>query len=52
MRLTIRLLGTEVFHVDTDALTPVPDGPGESTSYPLGFTPQHGDQRWQPGGEP
>ena len=45
MRLVIRLLGTEVFAIDTE-----PDrdeGPGDCTTYPVGFTASPGDQRWE-----
>ena len=49
MRLTIRLLGTEVFHVDTDPDPDQQDGPGDCTTYQVGFTASHGDQRWESG---
>lgn len=46
MRLTIRLLGTEMLHVSTEA-DDSDDGPGDVTTYPVGFTASPGDQRWQ-----
>ena len=45
MRLSIRILGTEVFAIETDSPSPEPEH-GDATTYPLGFTPSHGDQRW------
>lgn len=42
MRLTIRLLGTEVFHASTDPDEPQSQqGPGDCTTYPVGFTAWH-----------
>lgn len=35
MRLTIRLLGTEVLHVTTDC--DEDNAPGDCTTYPIGF---------------
>lgn len=46
MRLTIRLLGTEVLHVSTEADDASNGGPGDCTTYPVGFTASPGDQRW------
>lgn len=37
MRLTIRLLGIEVFHVSTDKDEPDAER-GDCTTYPIGFT--------------
>ena len=37
MRLTVRLLGTEVLHITTDP-DPADDSPGDCTTYPVGFT--------------
>lgn len=45
MRLTIRLLGVEVFHASTDKDEEVADR-GDCTTYPIGFTASPGDQRW------
>ena len=46
MRLTVRLLGTEVFHFSTE-----PDEPEteacDYTSQPVGFVASPGDQRWE-----
>lgn len=46
MRLTIRILGSEVFHFSTE-----PDeqqqGPGDCTTYPVGFTASPSDQRYR-----
>lgn len=50
MRLVVRILGAEVFAVETES--PSPDSEhGEATSFPVGFTQQHGDQRWERGAE-
>jgi hypothetical protein len=38
MRLTIRLLGTEVLHISTDSDEQQPGPEGEVTTYPVGFT--------------
>ena len=46
MRLTIRLLGTEVLHISTEADDAGNDGSGDVTTYPVGFAPSPGDQRW------
>ena len=43
MRLTIRLLGVEVFHASTDKDDPLPER-GDCTTYPIGFT---GPQAWE-----
>jgi hypothetical protein len=51
MRLVIRLLGTEVFAVETGPEAAAEDGAelagGTTSSYPVGFTPAYGDQRWE-----
>jgi hypothetical protein len=56
MRLTIRILGTEVFHVDTDPDTEDDDkqrdlsgGNLGSTPVEIGFTRKVDDQRWESG---
>ena len=36
MRLTIRILGTEVLHITTEP-DPTETGPGDCTTYPVGF---------------
>ena len=46
MRLAITFLGLDLFSIDvtTDAPSPAPDeyeDPGESTTYPVGFTATH-----------
>lgn len=48
MQLTIRLLGTEILHVSTDTefTSPDPDTATDCTTYPIGFAPDQGDQRW------
>lgn len=53
VRLTIRVLGCEVLHIDTDRddRQSQPDR-GDCTTYPIGFTPSPGDQRWERGLEP
>lgn len=51
MRLTISVLGVEVFSVSTETDHQHTDS-GEATSYPMGFTPSHGDQRWEAGAQP
>jgi hypothetical protein len=42
VRLTLRLLGTEIFHISTDR-DDEPDGAsldgGTTSAYPMGFTP-------------
>lgn len=51
MRLTVRILGAEVFHVDTTA-EQQETGQGDATSYPVGFTESAGDDVvWQGGVE-
>lgn len=53
MRLVIRLLGTEVFALETgpEAAADETEGGelagGTTCSYPVGFTPSYGDQRWE-----
>lgn len=49
MRLTIRILGAEVLHVSTEP--DHDDGPGDCTSFPVGFVASPGDQRWERGAE-
>lgn len=51
MRLTIRVLGCEVLHLSTDDEPEVEHevGPGDCTSYPVGFMASPGDQRWEKG---
>lgn len=50
MRLVVRLLGAEVFAIETESPSPDSDR-GDSTSYPIGFTRSEGDQRWERGTE-
>lgn len=51
MRFVVRLLGTEVFAIETgpeDEDDPARDlSGGTLSSYPVGFTPSPGDQRWE-----
>lgn len=47
-RLTIRLLGTEVLRIETGEAK-ADDGPGDCTTYPVGFAPSPGDQRYEAG---
>jgi len=54
--IALRILGAEVFaiewgHPPAEDLSRDLSG-GTTGSMPISFTPQHGDQRWQPGGEP
>lgn len=50
MRFTVRLLGTEVFHVDTERDSD--DEKGDAMSMPVGFTRSVGDEAvWQTGVE-
>lgn len=59
MRLTLQLLGLEldVTLGPADAPSPAPDDQGASlnggttASYPVGYAPSYGDQRWQPGAD-
>ena len=53
MRLTVRVLGREVLTIDTDHddRQSQPDR-GDCTTYPIGFTPSPGDQRWERGLDP
>ena len=51
MRLVVRLLGAEVFAIETGNDETDGERRGESTSYPIGFTQSHGDQRWERGAE-
>lgn len=51
MRLVVRLLGAEVFAIETGNDETDGERRGESTSYPIGFTQPHGDQRWERGAE-
>lgn len=54
MRLTVRILGCEVFHISNET---EPDDTerdlsgGTLTSTPVGFTASWGDQRWDSGAE-
>ena len=58
MRLTIRLLGLGLLDVEIST-DPAGDdydtdrdlSGGSTTSYPIGFTPSPGDQRWEKGVE-
>jgi hypothetical protein len=54
VRLAITVLGLDLFAIDitTDAPSPAPDGPGDCTTMPLGFTASPGDQRWEAGALP
>ena len=52
MRLVVRILGAEVFAIETGA-EPEDDterdlSGGTTAAYPVGFTPSPGDQRWEP----
>jgi hypothetical protein len=52
MRVSIRLLGLDLLDVEisTDGEQPSPDtdlSGGTSSSYPIGFTPSPGDQRYE-----
>jgi len=49
MKINIRLLGTEVLHVEIGGADESDDQRGDCTTYPIGFTPSPGDQRWERG---
>lgn len=51
MRLSITLLGLDLLSIDvsTDGSSDNGTDPGDCTSYPVGFAPQAGDQRWESG---
>ena len=57
MRLTVRVLGLDLLDVeistdDAESASPNADLSGGTTSsYPIGFTPSPGDQRWEKGVE-
>lgn len=48
MQLTIRLLGTEVLHISTEAAVATEDEEwqGDVTTQPIGYAPSPGPQRW------
>lgn len=46
MRLTLRLLGTEVLHLSNERDDDALEDRGDLASMPVGFSPQSGDQRW------
>lgn len=48
VRLTIRVLGVELLHLDldTDSPSPEPERGADCTTYPVGFAASAGDQRW------
>lgn len=56
MRLTVRVLGLDLLDVELSTDTDQGDDDtardlsgGTSSSYPIGFTPSPGDQRWERG---
>lgn len=51
MRIVVRLLGAEVFAIETGNDETEGERRGESTSYPIGFTQPHADQRCERGAE-
>jgi len=48
MRIVLRILGAEVLAMETGP-EQLDEGPVECTTYPVGFTPSPGDQRWEKG---
>lgn len=48
MRLVVRLLGAEVFAIETGPEASDDDA-GECTTQPIGFVRSEGDQRWLSG---
>lgn len=54
MRLAITFLGLDLLSIDVTTDTDTDNGtdPGDCTTYPIGFTPSPGDQRWERGLEP
>lgn len=53
MRLAITVLGRDLLtlEITTTTTEQQADGPGDCTSYPVGFTASPGDQRWDRGAE-
>lgn len=50
MRLSVTLLGLDLFTLDfTTGEADNGTDPGDCTTYPVGFTLQAGDQRWEQG---
>ena len=52
MRLTLRVLGLEVLAIEAsteETETDEVDGSGITAATAVGFTPSHGDQRWERG---
>ena len=47
--MSVRFLGLELVTIEASTDEADGDGPGEATSYPVGFTPSHGDQRHERG---
>lgn len=51
MRFILHFLGLEILDVEistgTELDEPEPPARGEVTSFPVGFTPSPGDQRWE-----
>jgi hypothetical protein len=56
VRISLHVFGTEVLalNLGDEHVAEEVDEPGDCTTYPLGFTASHGDQRWSeveaPGG--
>lgn len=48
MRLAIRLLGLDLLTVEVST-DEADEQAGECTTYPVGFAPSPGDQRWERG---
>lgn len=51
VKLTIRLLGTEVLHIETGEQDAGGEWRGDCTTYPVGFAPSAGDQRYESGAD-
>lgn len=49
MRLSITFLGLDLLSIDVATDSDNGTDPGDCTSYPVGFAPQAGDQRWESG---
>lgn len=52
MRLSFWFLGVELFDADGGGAEQDPEADlsgGTTASYPIGFTPSPGDQRWESG---
>ena len=51
MRLALTLLGLDLLTIEISTDEAGSEDAGEATSYPVGFTASHGDQRWEQGVE-